>query len=467
MARNAHPSSPRFTLSASALPLCVLLLAAGGCSSGIMGKSETPLSTRDFKSSAPAPTTSGDPSTPPTAPATPAVASAPTTPAQPAMPTTTPAAASDNLRDVAVLAGSPSGDVALPSAQASGKPVTIDMLVGQINGKPVYADEFLTPLDGKLNALLSEARNGRDWQDKAAKEIAGQLQQRVQDELLLAEARASLSTEEKRGLISFLTRLRENLASLSQGSAVAADENLRSSDNSSLDSKAKTERDKILLRTLVARNIEPRVNVSWRDIQRQYDRDYTVYNPAPIAYLRLVECKASDTTARSTIEQMIAAGEDFAKVGASKANAFNRSEAGMLDPQKLDKSMTETTFFGDKALNAAAQKLSPGQIAGPIEYKPGREPLVAWIKFEKLETPPGRSLEEAQLDVSTGLQKEKFQAELNRYYSRLVEQGSKTSLTDMLENLVLIASERYLVNGDIPPGIKRTTPTRPNGPQRP
>ena len=384
------------------------------------------------------------------------------TPAQPVLPpgtapvTMSPETASQGVGDVAVLVGEPEnkGD---PNAKPTKEEFVVDTMVGQINGRPVFANQFFqeTRLDGVLRAALYDVRNVRtanDWRGGARYAISENLKARMRDELFLAEARAMLTPEEKKGLLNFITHLRENMASAARGSAIAAEDELKSSDNTTLDDKAKNERDILLLRLLSARYIEPHINVSWRDVQKQYERDFAAYNPPAEAYLRMIWVAKKNTENVEKVRAALAEGESFVNIAKGPMNEFDRDKGGaLLPPRKIDTTYAQTRLVGFEAVNAAAQKLSPGQFAGPIE---NRNDMV-WVYLEKIDQPPGRNLEDAQLqlEILTKLLSARQQVEQEKFRVRLMDRGSKAEEALMVDRLLAIAQERFLDNGQFPKAV--------------
>ena len=182
------------------------------------------------------------------------------------------------------LAGPPPADAVRSDARPVGDPTLVDSLVGQINGKPIYATRFLADLDKRLAAEAEKSRtaaNPKDgWLRASGEIIAGQLKRQIEEDLLLAEARAALTPEQKQGLVFFINRLRENVASGFQGSEILAEEELRK-EGLTLDTKIARDQQDALVRNLITEKIGPRVNISFRDVQRSYERNTIKYNPPP------------------------------------------------------------------------------------------------------------------------------------------------------------------------------------------
>ncbi|MGH7133540.1 MAG: peptidylprolyl isomerase [Phycisphaerales bacterium] len=439
------------------------VLALPGCDSGDSTGGPV-LTAADFRTpgaEAPAPENGNRAGTiKPTAPKSPLAGAM--MPTQPVMPpgegpvTMSPETASQGVGDVAVLVGEREnkGD---PNAKPTKEEFVVDTMVGQINGRPVFANQFFqeTRLDGLLRAALYDTvhiRNAADWRAGAKYAISENLKNRMRDELFLAEARSMLTPEEKKGLLNFISHLRENLASAARGSAIAAEDELKSTDNTTLDDKAKNERDILLLRLLSARYIEPHINVSWRDVQKQYERDFAAYNPPAEAYLRMIWVAKKNNENVEKVRAALAEGESFVNIAKGPMNEFDRDKGGaLLPPRKIDTTYAQTKLVGFEAVNAAAQKLKPGEFAGPIENRTD----MVWIYLEKIDQPPGRNLEDAQLqlEILTKLLTARQRMEQEKFRLRLMERGSKVEEGLMIDRLVAIAQERFLDNGQFPKAV--------------
>ncbi|MGQ0627156.1 MAG: peptidylprolyl isomerase [Phycisphaerales bacterium] len=350
-----------------------------------------------------------------------------------------------NTQGVVVLTGEPATGTISAAARPIGGPALVDSLVGQINGKPIYASRFLSELDKRLSAEAERLKYARDpWRRSAAEIIGGELRRQVQDDLLLAEARAALSPEERQGLIFFVNRLRENITSSYQGSEILADEELRK-EGLSLEGKVTREQQDILVRTLFQRYVGPRVNPSFRDVQRAYDRNFIKYNPVPVAKLRMIWVPADGKhdAEVAQVNDLLAQGKPFAEVASMPLNQFGSKDGGLTPEKQLSKPYAEMRLFEDAALNDAAHKLSPGTYTGPFDY-----PRVkAWMYLESITQAPGRPLEDVQLEIMSELRSEKFNSEANRFFMRLRERASVTNEVEMITTLVTIAEERYLIAG--------------------
>lgn len=320
--------------------------------------------------------------------------------------------------------------------------VIIESKVGQINGRPVLASQILEPLDGRLRAMAIQQKDPNVWRREAARLITSQLISRVRDELVLAEAQSSLTSEQRQGLIYFLGRLQENLVSAQGGSAVQADEALRSSVGRSLQEEAQDQLDRELIEFELRSKVSPRVAVPYRQIRLEYDRQSEKFNPAPTATFRMIWIDEKDQATLQSVTTSLTP-ETFANLAGSATNQFLRDKQGRVDVQLKSADLSQTQLFSMGELDAAAHKLSPGQVSPPTPIKG----YVAFIKYEALDQPRIVPLYEAQLELEQALRERRFTQETTRYFERLFDRGSFSDIESMTRLLLEIAVQRYQPRG--------------------
>lgn len=392
------------------------------------------------------------PESPDRPPAPPAPQAPARTPGAPAIlrpgdlvPVAGPSAAPDRgPADVAAVPGRPE-ERPNPEARPGGPGVLIDGVVGQINGKPVYIGEFLGQMESRLRQEVERTRGDRRAWDRVASEVIGAaLVDRVRNELLLAEARAMLTPEQRRGLLAFMTNIRENIAARFGGSPELAGERLREAAPelyATLDERVKEERDLAMLRMLLDKHVTPRIIVSWRDVQNEYERNIERFQPPPTATVRLIRVPASDEARIAEVDSALREGRAFADIAASELNDFLRSAGGRLDPVRIEGSLADTQLVTFPNVDAAARRLEPGSFAGPI--RDGAS--VYWVLLEEIRQSPGVSLEEAQLELQSTLRQRRERRESERFFREIFERGSKTDIEQMAARLLEIAGDRIFV----------------------
>jgi hypothetical protein len=339
--------------------------------------------------------------------------------------------------DTQAVVGQPAP--ASATAGAAQPPVVLESLVGQVNGRPVFSSEILEPLDAQFRAAARKSKTRADFLDQVRKPIVDALIRIVNDELILAEARASLTPEQKQGLFHFLSKIQEDVVSQQRGSAVAADEALRNSAGLTLQQAAKDRLDRELIANEVRQRISPRVIVSWRQIQQEYEREHDKFNPKPVASYRLISAPAADAPTIEKIKSELASGKSFAEVAKSDLSSLSRSDGGLFPPIKLT-GEPDQKLFEFPELNEAAKPLTPGQFAGPIQVRS----FVYWVSLESIDQPPSMSLYEAQLEIEQVLRDRRLETETDRYFDRLRRRGNVSKLADMASRVFTVAEQRYL-----------------------
>ena len=199
---------------------------SGGGSSASASKSAAFVAADAFvdpapPSSAPAPALAGGSPAAPSPSATAAAAKATPSPRpMPPRPAPAPPAPDpDAALSTTARVGSPTP--AANSAPASDRPVVLEALVGQVNGRAVFASEIIEPLDAQLRArsqeLAAQRKPRTEFRNEAAQLINGELMRVIRDELVLAEARASLTPEQRQKFSERMARMEERRAGKREG----------------------------------------------------------------------------------------------------------------------------------------------------------------------------------------------------------------------------------------------------------
>ncbi|MEL6328857.1 MAG: hypothetical protein AAFR38_04290 [Planctomycetota bacterium] len=319
---------------------------------------------------------------------------------------------------------------------ASDDPRLLDAKVGEINGRAIFASEFLEPISGRLRA---EARRLPlpQWRAEAAQRIAQRLRGELTDELLRAEALSRLDAGQRQGLRAFLERVRTQLLSQNLGSRELATQRLAETEGLTEEEFLQRRGDTELVRLTINREIESRINVSWRDVVRRYNRDSERWNPPPTARLRLIRVGASDEAGAETIASMLASDKTFVEVASDRPNRFNVSEGGLREIE-YSGPYDEATFFNIEEINEAARGLEIGGTAGPIRLSSG----IWWVHLESIES-ASIPLYEAQLAILAEIRAERRDAERERFIGGLIARASQGEVNAIGQRLLEIAELWY------------------------
>ncbi len=322
------------------------------------------------------------------------------------------------------------------SASPVERPVLIESKVGDVNGKPIFATEFLEPMAARMTAE-AERMPRPQWVPWAYEQIERGLQEIITDELLRAEALSRLSPEQKQGLRAFLTNIRGDLASGAAGSRSLAAKRLAEEEGMTEDEFIRSKEQEALIRTTLFRDIDNRVNVSWRDIEQRYQRDFENYNPPATAVFRFIRVPTDDVDAVAFVNDAIANGRPFAEIISESKSNYKPDEGG-LDEIPIQDSLEETELFGGRILNEQAHSVAPGEIAGPFELGS----YTGWLSFEEIRQ-ESVSLYDAQLVIYDQITTERRSKELQRFMKRLQNRASFSSLQEMRDRIFAVADRRY------------------------
>lgn len=312
----------------------------------------------------------------------------------------------------------------------------LDAKIGDVNGKPVFTSSFFSPIEDRL---LAEAQrlSLNDWRASAGRIIAQRLDGIIADELLRAEALAALSPTQRVGLQAFLSNFRNNLLSENLGSSQLAERRILEQEGLTLDEALRQKEVDTLVQLTLIREINRRVNVSWRDIRQRYERDIDQFAPPPSAVLRVIRAFKDEDEIVNEITSRLENGDSFIEIATSDLNNYSTETEGVLKKQ-LEDSFEETQFFGRDELNDAAHNLSIGEHTGPVELGSS----YYWILYEDTEQEV-ISLYDAQLAIQRELTFERREDARDQYLSRLQERARVSSRDEVLMRLFEIAEERY------------------------
>ena len=357
--------------------------------------------------------------------------------------------ASEGVMDVVAKPGKPvmaDPDTAAPK----GASVLVDGTAGYINNKAIYINDFLAPMADRLRAEARTMPRAK-WIAEARLAIFKRLELLVRDELLRAEAMASVAnTDEKRkGLLAYFDQKRGDILRHFGGTESSANEQLAQREDQNLpdfgaDIQGKSVDevlDAIKKREMINYQLQTRVGtrayVPFRDVRNAYENQYARFNPPPTVVYRIIRVPAAKKDVVEEATRQIAAGADFAELASQKWNDYLPDKGGQVT-RTLEGAFETTTLLPVPALDEALHKLKPGGMAGPITYAGS----VYWIKLEEVRT-SSLGLYQAQLALERELRGQKFDEELARHIDYLKKRATFTGIEEMTERLTAVAIERY------------------------
>ncbi len=316
-----------------------------------------------------------------------------------------------------------------------GDSVIVDSLVGHVNGRPIFADEFLEPIEDRL-MRAAEQHRGVDLERTFLMIINEWLRETVLNELILAESEASLSEQEQMGLFAMLNRVYDEEIRKGGGTKSGA-ERRRQREGDELDQYLGKQKDLVLIDRIRMAKIQPRVVVTWRDIEREYQRRYEDFNPANTVTLARIRLNTKTQAVQiEDITRRVEAGESFAVLAAELGyddgglwETFNTGPGGIADIEV------------SPVMKEALVGLTEGDTSAPFQLGSG----TLWLHVASFEQPPSRSIYDpgVQIGLGNAIRAARSQIEWNRYIDSLLEEGIHDDLEDMAERLFRISIDRY------------------------
>lgn len=315
----------------------------------------------------------------------------------------------------------------------AGDMVVIDSVIGQVSGRPIFADELLEPIADQLRRE-AERSSAAEFQARARQIISNRLNEVILNELLIAEAEAALTPQQQQGLLAFVRQMQEKTIATGQGSRTVTEERLLEEVGMTLQQYTERERSGILIRFLLDRRVNSRAIVSWKDVQREFNKRQAEFNPPATVTLKRVRIPTSEQPLIEQTSQRLAAGEPFDAV----VEALDPSMVTTLDPLHMgpggmaDVEISET-------YKPHLVGLTVGQTSPPIQLSGRTE----WLHVAAIDQAPRRTLYDVQRQLENELRLRREAEERNRYINTLFARGIHDELNEMAERVLLVALLRY------------------------
>jgi hypothetical protein len=326
--------------------------------------------------------------------------------------------------------------------------VLFDVKVGEVNNKPIFAAEFLRPVAQRLRALayqevagpggtsFEELKPRLQWQSEASAIIDEQLLTFVNNELVIAQGLASFTPAQRSGLRNFLGIARSSLEQSAGGSITRAVRTLGT--GQTLSEYLQEVRNKQLIAKF-ADDLRRSVVVTRSDVERAYLRQYGDDRAKSAMSYRWIRVRSSDAEGVARISDRLSRGEPFAVVATDEANGSRRSEGGLGPAIEFEGEFAEATFFpGDPEIDSALRELTPGEWAGPF----AQDRFTHWIYLEGIEI-GYKTWAEAQSEIRQRLYDTRVNDAYQREMLRLYEQAGLTDLTEMRNELLMVATDWF------------------------
>lgn len=312
--------------------------------------------------------------------------------------------------------------------------IVIDSVVGQVSGRPIFADALLAPLADELRAQAARL-SARDFALYVQQRVNDQLREVVLTELFIAEAEASLTPQQHQGLFAMLRDLQERQISSGRGSRTITEERLREELGLTIEEYTQRERNTRLIWYLLNKKVEPRAIVSWKDVQREYERRKSEFNPPASVTLKMLRLSlANDPDRIADVKSRLAAGESFDSI----AGSIGPPAVVTPDPFPMGPGGVSDIPIND-LFKPALAGLNVGETSQPVEAD-GR---ITWLYVVSIDQPPPRTLLEVQRQLYDQIKNRRQTEEREKYIRMLLSRGVHDEIEEMSRRVLTVALLRY------------------------
>ena len=349
-----------------------------------------------------------------------------------------------------------------PLGQKVGVGYIVEELIGKVDGRPVFANAVLEPIEDKIRADLRRNKfTKKQFSEYLFVELRQQIQELVNRDLLLSEANAGISPEMAYGLFAVIGQMRKDYAAAQGGSSSQMRHLTEEQDGVTVDSFLESNREQILIEKLYGEKVWPNVHVTWRDIQRAFEKIYIeeFSSSAEIDEARVLEILAAmqrlplesipaargsivlgmirlklDDPQIATVDELFTRGDAFLEI----AESVGAKNGGVWEKFELKEGGIASTgikqIFIDGLLNSKADN----QLF-VHETKTSK----LWFAVLEFNEPISLYNREIQIEVRNQLRSEQFNSEQNRFLQTIWGKHSMAEVDSMAARVVKIALQRY------------------------
>jgi hypothetical protein len=290
----------------------------------------------------------------------------------------------------------------------------------------------------------------------------GRMYDLVKNDLLLSEARSGMTKEEEYGLFAIIGQMREDLASAEGGSQSQMRQNIEQQSGVSVEKFLEFQRDQILIEALDRQEIWPKVNVTWRDIQREFeqvslgeiiqagDEDETRIDAILLGLQKGIPLGRIDAAQGSITLGMIRLQHDDPRIEEVIRNfelgLTFKEVAGLVDiPNSGEWETFQLGLGGVEDIDVSdviKSKLlgaTVGESLSPIELSSS----LVWMSILHQQKPISLYNRRIQIALRNALRRVQFSREKNRFIKSLWGEGSIHEVKAMAERVANIAVRRY------------------------
>ncbi|MBE3068676.1 MAG: peptidylprolyl isomerase [Acidobacteria bacterium] len=312
-------------------------------------------------------------------------------------------------------------------ADTGGAMVLVDTVLAEVNGEVITREDILGPIRPQMEQWRKEYDNVEAFESRCRQVIYLRLREAVSRRLVVQEAKARLTDQEKEQIEFTLGQMLKDMVAKA-GSAMLLEEQF-THEGSTLDAEKDKERERLMVQRYLREKIAPTVHVTHSDLLALYrevrPERYVVPAKARLALVMIKKSEFPDEAQALALAQAVheraTAGEDFGRLAA-------RYSRDPLAEKGGDWGLITKGSFRLRAVDDVLFALEKGQV-GPLVAAAD-----AFYVVKALDVQPGRTVPftEVQGELEDEIRDRKYNETVSSYISDLYK---RSYVRIMMENL--------------------------------
>jgi len=320
------------------------------------------------------------------------------------------------------------GDVALPLPKerlpvladmegSGGSPVLVNTVLAEVNGEVITREDILGPIRVQMAKWRTEY-SPEAFESRCRQVITMRLREEISRRLVVQEAEAELSEQEKEQIDTTLGQILKNLAS-EAGSALLLEEKFQR-EGSSIRKERERRRKELLVQQYLRRKISPTVHITHSELLNSYRqvREERYVQPTRVR-LGVVAVRKSESPDVAQARAVADAAHERALKGEDFARLARRYSHGPMASNGGDWGFVTKGSFRIKAVDEVLFTLKAGEV-GPLVETDEAFYIVTALARQEARTVP---FTEVQDELEDEIRDRKYNETVNKYIQDLYKRG--------------------------------------------
>jgi len=320
------------------------------------------------------------------------------------------------------------GDVALPLPKerlpvladmegSGGSPVLVNTVLAEVNGEVITREDILGPIRVQMAKWRTEY-SPEAFESRCRQVITMRLREEISRRLVVQEAEAELSDQEKEQIDTTLGQILKNLAS-EAGSALLLEEKLQR-EGSSIRKERERRRKELLVQQYLRRKISPTVHITHSELLNSYRQVRAERYVQPTRMrLGVIAVRKSESPDVAQARAVADAAHERALKGEDFARLARRYSHGPMAPNGGDWGFVTKGSFRIKAVDEVLFTLKAGEV-GPLVETDEVFYIVTALARQEARTVP---FTEVQDELEDEIRDRKYNETVNQYIQDLYKRG--------------------------------------------